>query len=307
MFNTNFNSIPELIRAFPTEQSCIEYLEDLIWSGTPVSPFDPESKVYKCKDNKYKCKNTGKYFNVRTGTMYDNTKMPLYKWFLAVWLVTTHKKGISSVQLAKDVDVTQKSAWFMLQRIRACFKIENYNELDGIVEVDETFYGGKNKNRHNNKKAKKCTGRNFTDKVPIVGMIQRGGKLTAMAIENTSGKVLLPIVKKYVSSDSILIADDWVGYNGVSSHCEHRTIKDISKGYRHDYDPETHTNNIEGAWKIFKNSSRDMYNHVSRKHIQLYVDEFVYRYNMRSHIESDKFNWLQANSSVRTKYKNLVA
>jgi transposase-like protein len=154
MFNTNFNSIPELIRAFPTEQSCIEYLEDLIWSGTPVSPFDPESKVYKCKDNKYKCKNTGKYFNVRTGTMYDNTKMPLYKWFLAVWLVTTHKKGISSVQLAKDVDVTQKSAWFMLQRIRACFKIENYNELDGIVEVDETFYGGKNKNRQQQKRQK---------------------------------------------------------------------------------------------------------------------------------------------------------
>ena len=139
MFNTNIKSVIDLIRTFPTEQSCIDYLEQIRWAGTPVSPFDATSKVYKCKGNNYKCKNTGKYFNVRTGTMYDNTKMPLQKWFLAVWVVTAHKKGLASTQLAKDIDVTQKSAWFMLQRIRACFGIENYNELEGTVEADESF------------------------------------------------------------------------------------------------------------------------------------------------------------------------
>src|SRR5690242_15988034 len=121
MLNRDFNSIIELIKAFPDEQACIEHLEQLRWEGNPVSPFDPTSKVYKCAGNKYKCKNTGKYFNVRTATLFDNTKVELQKWFLAIYIATSHKKGISSMQLAKDIDVTQKTAWFMLHRIRNCF------------------------------------------------------------------------------------------------------------------------------------------------------------------------------------------
>jgi len=306
MFNTNIKSMLDLVRTFPNEESCIKYLEQIRWAGTPVSPFDETSKVYKCGGIKYKCKNTGKYFNVKTNTMFDNTKMELQKWFLAIWLVTSHKKGISSLQLAKNIDITQKSAWFMLQRIRAAFGIENYNELEGIVEGDESFYGGKNKFRHNDKKAKKAHGRNFTDKVPIVGLIQRGGKMTAIAVKNTSRDTLLPIVRQYIKPGSTFVTDDWAGYNGLKTEYDHRVIKDISKGYQHDYDPETHTNNIEGSWKIMKNSLRDNYNHVSRKHIQFYVDEFVYRYNMRKLEDSDKFNWLILNSNVRTKYKDLI-
>ena len=145
MINKDFNSILELISAFPNEQSCIDHLEKLRWNENVVSPFDNTSKVYNCKGNKYKCKNTGKYFNVRTQTIFDNTKMPLQKWFLAIWLVTSHKKGISSLQLGRDLDITQKSAWFMLQRIRKCFGIDNDTQLSNEVEVDETYVGGKNK------------------------------------------------------------------------------------------------------------------------------------------------------------------
>jgi len=116
-----FKSIFDLIKAFPTEQSCIDHLERLQWNGEPVSPFDATSKVYKCKDNRYKCKNTGKYFNVRTGTIFDNTKIPLQKWFMALYVFSSHKKGISSHQLAKDISVTQKSAWFLLHRLRYAF------------------------------------------------------------------------------------------------------------------------------------------------------------------------------------------
>jgi len=139
MINKDFNSILELINAFPTEEVCVEHLEELRWNGVVISPFDSSSKVYKCAGGKYRCKNTGKYFNVKTGTIFDNTKMPLQKWFLAIWLVTSHKKGISSLQLSKDLDITQKSAWFMLQRIRNCFGIHDDNDLDGDVEVDETY------------------------------------------------------------------------------------------------------------------------------------------------------------------------
>ncbi|WP_445737864.1 transposase [Mariniflexile sp.] len=128
MFNKEVKSVLDLIKAFPTEQSCIDHLELLRWSGNVVSPFDATSKVYDCKGNKYKCKNTGKYFNVKTNTIFDNTKMELQKWFLAIWLVTSHKKGISSLQLGRDLGITQKSAWFMLQRIRNCFGLDNNDQ-----------------------------------------------------------------------------------------------------------------------------------------------------------------------------------
>lgn len=124
MINKDFFSITELQQTFPDEESCINHLEQLRWDGKVVSPYNPISKVYACKGNKYRCKETGKYFNVRTGTLFDNTKVNLQKWFLAIWLAVYYKKDISSVQLAKDIKVTQKTAWFMLQRIRNCFGLD---------------------------------------------------------------------------------------------------------------------------------------------------------------------------------------
>ena len=148
MIDTNkFNNLLDVINAFSEEQTCIDHLTALRWDGTVVSPFDAESKVYNCKGNKYKCKNTGKYFNVRTQTLFDNTKIKLQKWFCAIYLVTSPKKGISSIQLGKDIGVTQKTAWFMLQRIRACFGINDDDKMDGVVQVDETYVGGDMKNK----------------------------------------------------------------------------------------------------------------------------------------------------------------
>ncbi|MNJ89863.1 ISXO2-like transposase domain protein [compost metagenome] len=307
MFTTEYKTVLELIKAFPDEQSCIDHLEKILWYKGVVSPFDPTSKVYKCKDNKYRCKNTGKYFNVKTNSMFDNTKIELQKWFLAIWLVCSYKKGISSVQLSKELGITQKSAWFMLQRIRACFGIENNNNLEGIVEADESFYGGKNKNRHADKKVKNSQGRSFKDKTPIVGLIERGGKMTAVVVKDTKRETIQPIIRKYVAKGSILISDDWMGYNGIESHVHHYSIKHSDKGYKHDYDSSViHTNTVEGAWKIMKNSLRDMYNSVSRKHLQAYVDEFVFRYNLRRMQNSERFNFLILNSGIRTKYKDLI-
>lgn len=183
-----FKSLFDLQSAFPDEQSCIDHLENMIWGDVIISPFDATSKVYKCKGNKYRCKNTGKYFNVKTGTLFDNTKIELRKWFMAIWLVTSHKKGISSVQLSKDIGVTQKTAWFMLERIRKCFSSENNNSLDDVVEVDETYIGGKNKNRHNSKKVKNAQGRSLKDKSAVVGMVQRQGKVNAHHVPDTKTK-----------------------------------------------------------------------------------------------------------------------
>ena len=307
MINTNIKSVFELTQTFSSEQVCIEYLESLRWSGIVVSPFDSESKVYKCKNNQYRCKSTGKYFNAKTGTMFENSKISLRKWFLSIWLVTAHKKGISSLQLSRDIGVTQKTAWFMLQRIRACFGIENSNELEGIVECDETFIGGKNKNRHKDKKVPQSQGRSYKDKVPVMGMLQRDGKMNAYVVQDTKRKSIQPIIFRYVKQENtLIISDEWWAYKGLSKYYDHNVIDHSKKEYVSLQDKSIHTNNIEGSWNILKRSVSGMYNHVSKKHLQLYVDEFVYRFNLRKVSDQEKFRYLLLHSDVRTKYQELV-
>lgn len=334
MFDTNIKSMYDLLKTFPDEQSCINYLESLRWAGRPVSPFDPTSKVYKCAANKYKCKNTAKYFNVRTGTMYDNTKIELQKWFLAVWLITSHKKGISSLQLGRDLNITQKSAWFMAQRIRACFGIENNDaeQFEGIVEADETFVGGKNKNRHKDKKVAASQGRAFKDKTPVLGILQRGEKETVkrphkliagktvvetivhshskvrcIVASNTKKDSIQPFIKGNVLRDSVLISDEWLGYRGLESTYDHHVVDHGKKQYVDFDNPEIHSNSIESFWGIMKRSYNGIHNWWSKKHMQKYVDEHVYRFNLRHLKDGDRFGHLLANSGVRTKYKDLIS
>ena len=302
MLSKNFNSIIDIVNAFPTEQSCIDHLEFLRWNGNVVSPFDATSKVYKCKGNKYRCKNTGKYFNVRTATLFDNTKVELRKWFVAIWIVTSHKKGISSLQLGRDIDVTQKTAWFMLQRIRKCFGCENNSELNNEVEMDETYIGGKNKNRHANKKIENSQGRSVKDKTPIFGMVERKGNIVARKIENTSVGNITPEVVKTVKN-AMVYTDEWVGYKQVSRIYDHLFVKHNEGEY---VNGRVHTNTIEGFWSILKRGIVGIYHFTSRKHIQKYVDEFVFRYNTRNSGEHQRFNLFLQNTEHRLTYNELI-
>jgi hypothetical protein len=302
MIGKDFNSLIDLVKAFPTEQSCIDHLTELRWNGYVVSPFDPTSKVYKCKGNKYRCKNTGKYFNVRTNTLFDNTKIELIKWFMAIWLVTGHKKGISSLQLSRDIDVTQKTAWFMLQRIRKCFGCENDHDLNNEVEIDETFVGGKNKNRHADKKVPHSTGRAHIDKTPVLGMVERGGKVVARKVESTSVEHITPEVVRNVK-DAMVYTDEWVGYKQVNRIYDHLYVKHNEGEY---VNGRIYTNTIEGFWSILKRGIVGIYHFTSRKHIQRYVDEFVFRYNTRQYTEMERFNLLLQNTEHRLTYKELI-
>lgn len=303
MINKDFNSIIEIVQVFKDEQTCIEYLEELRWGGVVVSPFDKDSTVYKCKGNKYRCRNTGKYFNVKTNTLFDNTKIELQKWFIAIWLVTSHKKGISSLQLSKDIDVTQKTAWFMLQRIRKCFGIENDNDLDGNVEVDETYVGGKNKNRHASKKVENSQGRSIKDKTAVIGMVERKGKLNARTIENAQAETLTSEIIRNIKETASLYTDEWLGYKGISKIYDHAIVNHNQRQY---VNGRIHTNTIEGFWSLLKRGILGIYHFTSKKHLQKYVDEFVFRYNTRMYNESNRFDLLLMNMGIRTTYKELV-
>lgn len=297
-----FNSLSDLLKEFPDEQSCIEYLEWQRWGGKVVSPFDADSKVYKCKNNQYKCKNTGKYFNAKTDTLFHRSSIPLVKWYTAIWLILFHKKGISSVQLGKDIGVTQKTAWFMLHRIRECFGKENDSELEEVVEINETFVGGKNKNRHKDKKVPHSQGRSFKDKTPVFGMLQRGGKVVAKVVENTKVKTLSKEIYKTIKTGSTIYSDEW-NYGNLSKDYTHAFVYHCYGIYA--YGDET-TNSIEGFWAILKRSIIGIYHLVSRKHLQKYVNEFVFRYNTRRFGVQYTFDYFLNSIQSKITYKELT-
>lgn len=285
---------------FPDEESCIRYFEKMRWDGNVVSPFDPTSKVYKCANGKYKCKNTGKYFDVKTGTSFANTKLPMRAWFYAMMLFLAHKRGVSSCQLARDLGITQKTAWNMLHKIRQYMEAENNNTLSDNVEIDETFVGGKNKNRHKDKKVEKCQGRSYKDKVPVFGILERDGKLLAKVVPNTQAKTLVPIIKKYVTEGSVVNTDGWE-YTGLVGSYEQRSVDHEKHFYGITFVTELgeiitiSTNGIENVWSHFKRMIIGTYYHVSKKYMQRYVDEFVFRFNTRNFSDSQRFNLLLRN------------
>lgn len=300
----NFNNIIDFLDYFKDEQTCREYLEEIRWNKNPFCPHCGNMEVFRYKDGRlFKCKACRQQFTIKVGTIFEDSKIPLQKWFLAIFIVTAHKKGISSVQLSHDIAVTQKTAWFMLQRIRyALNRRADAGKMDGTVEVDESFFGGQDKFKH---KSKKLAREGKSDKTIIMGLIQRDGRVITEKIPSVHSWILQPIVRKYVKINSTVVTDSFRGYDGLHVGYDHGVVKHMFGEYvRGNY----HTNTLEGFWSLVRRGFYGIYHSISDKHITKYLDEFSFRYDLRNRSQVERFgNMLLLSDNKRLTYKELIA
>lgn len=330
---TEFKSIIDLVRVFPTEKSCHQYLAGQRWDGGILEcPHCQHDRAYVFKDGiRYKCKACQLQYTAKTDTFMECSKLPTIKWLMAMYLVL-HKKGISSIQLSKDINVTQKTAWFVLHRVRWALGQEpdEVPQLTGTVELDETFVGGKNKNRHANKKVKNNQGRSFKDKTPVMGMLQEQvtetkerehkvipGKivkekivlqqsvLRCEVVADTKMETLQPIIKKHVSPGATIVSDEWIAYNGLNAVYNHYIVDHAAKQYVND--GGFTSNALEGSWSLLKRSIIGIYHKTSRKHLHRYVNEFEFRYNNRNLGAQKQIECVISQMVCRLTYKQLIA
>lgn len=299
-----FKSIHDFLRVFPDEQACINHLEQIRWNGNVVSPFDENSKVYNCAGNKFKCKNTGKYFNAKTATIFENTNIKLMKWFLALYVFSSHKKGISSYQLGRDIDVSQKSAWFMLHRLRYAFGNQETEKLQGDVEADCTFIGGKTSFKHKSKRdADNAKGTGAINKTPVFGMVERNGNLVTGKVKKEDQAVLRPILNEWIEKGSTLITDGHSAYLGVKG-VYHEALSHEKGEYARNH---FHTANIDCFWSQLKRGITGIYHQISVKHTNAYAQEFTLRHNTRKLPTSTRFDLVLTNMVCRLTYKQLIS
>lgn len=305
-----FNNLRELILSMPTDEVCKQYLAQQRWNGKTVCPYCGHNKCYTIEGGKrFKCASNTCYkrFTVTVGTIFESSNIPLDKWFTAIYLTTAHKKGISSYQLGRDISVTQKSAWFMLHRIREMMRNKKpvVLGLNNPVEADETFVGGKFGNMHNSKRKKLNDPNNpTTNKTTVLGMMERGGKLVAVVIPPKNSLQITKVVANTVVNNATLITDSSNVYMRISSGYNHHAVNHSI----HEYVKENniHTNSIEGAFSHFKRMIYGIYHQITSKHTHRYCDEFTYRFNSRKIKDADRFALSISNVEGRLKYKQLI-
>jgi len=296
----HFKTLADLCSTFSDNELALDHFKTIRWRSGQFCPHCGHDKIYTLKNNRYKCAQCRLPFSILVGTIFENTKLPLRVWFGAIWLLTNHPKGIASTTLARDLGITQKSAWFVLHRLRYAAQTQSFNKpLTGQVEVDETYVGGKAINRHGRRSGK---GSGAVGKTPVMGAIERKGDVVATVTDVGHAQSFINAV---VSPNAkLLVTDAHPSYVALTGYPQHKIVNHHLGEYKRGDAP---TNSIESVWALLKRQIVGTHHWVSPKHLQQYVSEMTWRTNRRAMTAEDRANAIFSAVEGRLTYKALIA
>lgn len=302
-----FDSLIEVATYFKEESVCLKYIEHLVWNDQVKCPDCKSENIYRFKDGKkLKCAECGRHFTLLVGSIFESTKVHLSKWFMTIYLMGANKKGINACALSRQIKVTRVTAWFMMHRIRSAMD-QSGVKLEGVVQSDEAFCGGKNGNRHIDKKYKNKRGRDFADKIPVLGMIEQGagGKVKTIVLPRISAKEIRMGVITTVKPGSVLVSDEYGAYGSILDR--YYQLFRVNHQKKNFVSPEGFTtNSIENFWSHLKNMIRGVFIKISRKHMQKYCDELTFKWNTMKMSTGERLFEMMRRMSCRLTYKQLI-
>ena len=294
----------EAVRYFSDLEICTEFVAKLRWPQGPVCPkCGGLDHSYLTTRRIWKCKACKRQFSVKLGTIFEDSPLGLDKWLPAVWLIANSKNGISSHELGRALGTTQKSAWFMLHRIRLAMQTGSFEKFSGTVEADETYIGGKARNMHKHVRQQKITGTGMSGKTTVLGMIERGGNVRAQVVADNKRSTLQGRIREVVEPGASIYTDALHSYSGLDSDYDHRVV-DHAMRY---VDGQVHTNYMENFWALLKRGLHGTYISVEPFHLFRYLDERMFTFNMRDLTDYGRFETvLQAVAGRRVTYMELT-
>jgi transposase-like protein len=275
-------TLQEAIRYFSDEQTCIDTVAALRWPKGPICPAcEHKEHYYLASQRRWKCKECGRQFSVKLGTIFEDSALPLDKWLCALWMLVNCKNGVSSYEVHRALGITQKSAWFVLHRLRLALQRSSLVKLGGKrseVEVDETFIGGKARNMHRNVHQRRIVTGGPHDKTIVMGILERGGEVRAKVLPHRRKPLIQQEVRNHVSANSALFSDKLQSYDGlIRDYCHY--VIDHAERY---VEGKVHTNGLENFWSLLKRGLKGTYISVEPFHLFRYLDEQTWRYNNRA-------------------------